>query len=64
MKKTFDCVEMKRKIQEQVYQETRRMTPKKEIEYFHRSAREFWEQVDSLRQNREKLAVGKRGKSN
>ncbi len=32
-KKTFDCVEMKNKIQEQIYEETKHMTWEEEYEY-------------------------------
>jgi len=35
-KKAFDCVEMKRRIQEQIYQETRDLSGKKLITYFQR----------------------------
>ncbi len=34
--KTFDCVEMKRRAQEQIYEETRRMTVEQKIAYYHR----------------------------
>ena len=33
--KTFDCVEMKRRIQEQIYEETKNMTHEELLEYFH-----------------------------
>ena len=42
-KKTFDCVEMKRKIQAKMYEEIRGMTHKEELEYYQRSAKEFLE---------------------
>jgi hypothetical protein len=32
--KPFDCVEMKRRIQEQIYAETRGMTHEEMLEYF------------------------------
>ena len=34
--KTFDCVEMKRRIQEQIYEETKNMTHEGLLEYFHK----------------------------
>ncbi|HPA44702.1 MAG TPA: hypothetical protein PLZ55_03905 [bacterium] len=49
MKKTFDCVEMKRKAQERIYEEIRDLTPEKEIEYFHKAAEDFWKEIRSLR---------------
>jgi hypothetical protein len=37
--KTFDCVEMKRKIQEKIYEETKNLSREELIDYFHRHAR-------------------------
>ena len=34
--KEFDCVEMKRRIQEKIYEETKEMTNEELIEYFHK----------------------------
>lgn len=34
--KTFDCVEMKRRIQERIYEETKNMTHDELLEYFHK----------------------------
>jgi hypothetical protein len=34
-KKSFDCVEMKRRIQEKIYEETKDMTPEELVAYFH-----------------------------
>jgi hypothetical protein len=36
--KTFDCVEMKRKIQEKIYEETKHLNREQLIAYFHRHA--------------------------
>ncbi len=38
MRKAFDCVEMKRKIQEKIYEETKDLTRAELIDYFHRHA--------------------------
>ena len=35
-KKAFDCVEMKRRIQEDIYAETRGMAPDELLAYFHK----------------------------
>ncbi|MCX7049546.1 MAG: hypothetical protein NTX50_29185 [Candidatus Sumerlaeota bacterium] len=35
-KKAFDCVEMKRRIQEQIYKEAHNLSGKELIAYFHR----------------------------
>ena len=34
--KAFDCVEMKRRIQEEIYAETRGMEPDELLAYFHK----------------------------
>jgi len=49
MKKTFDCVEMKRKVQEQIYEEIRDLSREDEIAYFHRASEEFWQEINTLR---------------
>ena len=37
-RKTFDCVEMKRKIQEKIHEETKDLSRSELIDYFHRHA--------------------------
>ncbi len=37
-RKTFDCVEMKRKIQEKIHKETKGLSRSELIDYFHRHA--------------------------
>jgi len=36
----FDCIAFKRKAQEQIYRETKDMTPEQYLEYVHRSVQE------------------------
>jgi len=38
--KTFDCVEMKRRAQARIYEETKDMSPGKLVAYFHKSVAE------------------------
>ena len=60
MTKTFDCVEMKRKTQEQIYEETHNLSREDEIAYFHRAGERFWQEIHSLREERKgKAAPGK-----
>ena len=42
MPKAFDCVEMKRKAQAEIYEETRGLSREEELAYYHRAAAEFW----------------------
>ncbi|RJO74022.1 MAG: hypothetical protein C4523_01280 [Myxococcales bacterium] len=37
--KTIDCVAMKRRIQEEIYEETKGMTREEEMAYFRRKAK-------------------------
>ena len=41
MKKTFDCVEMKRKASMRIYEETKDMTPEEKIAWWRRRNDEF-----------------------
>jgi hypothetical protein len=37
-KKPFDCIAYKRRVQAEIYEETKGMTPREEIEYFNHAA--------------------------
>ena len=50
MKKTFDCIEMKRKAQNRIYRETEGLSREEELEYFHRAAAEFRFEMKRLRE--------------
>jgi ubiquinone biosynthesis protein UbiJ len=47
--KTFDCVEMKRQVQDEIFEETKGMSREEELEYFHAHAAAFWKEVERLR---------------
>ena len=49
MKKSFDCIQMKRDAQEQIYQETRHLDREAEIAYFHEAGLRFWQEIETLR---------------
>jgi hypothetical protein len=38
--KSFDCIEFKRESQRRIYEDTKKMTPEEEIEYFRKKAEE------------------------
>jgi hypothetical protein len=54
MKKDFDCVQMKRDVQEHVYRETCDMSPTEELVYFHEAGKRFWKEIAVLRKTRRK----------
>jgi len=61
MKKTFDCVEMKRKAQEEIYEETKNMSREEELEYFHKAGERFQREIEALREKKkaQEKKVGK-----
>ena len=56
--KGFDCVEMKRHAQERIYEEVRNLSREEELEYFHRAAEGFWQDIKALRKKRGSTALG------
>ncbi len=56
-RKTFDCVEMKRRVQERIYEETKGMTPAELVAYFHKRVAEgpfseLWKKVAARQKER------------
>lgn len=51
-KKSFDCVDMKRRAQEQVLRETEGMTPEQELEYWRKAERDLNERIEAARAKR------------
>lgn len=62
MRKTFDCIEMKRKVQKKNYKETHNLSQKQELEYFHKAAEQFWKEIESLRKEPLKNKIYKKKK--
>jgi hypothetical protein len=62
MKKTFDCVEMKRKAQEKIYEDIKDLTLEEEIEYFRKGAEQFQREMDRLRKQKKTQKQPKTGK--
>ncbi len=60
MKKTFDCVQMKRKAQQRIYRETRNLSRQEELQYFHAAAEEFWREIGSLKKRRRPKASARK----
>lgn len=49
-KKKFDCVEYKNKVQAEIYEETKGLTPRQQIEYFNQHAEngnmaDWWKKI-------------------
>ncbi len=60
--KTFDCLEMKRQAQREVYEETRGLSHQQEVEYFGRAGEQFRWELRSLRRRlkRQHRATGRK----
>ena len=51
----FDCVALKRKIQAEIYEETKHMTWKEKREYYRQGAERFDREIERLRAECESL---------
>ena len=56
MKKNFDCVRMKQKAQDRINRESRSLSRKEELEYFHQGAEKFWSEIRALRASERRTA--------
>ena len=45
MKKEFDCVDMKNKIQTEMYEQMKDMTLEERMQYIHERADKFWNEL-------------------
>jgi len=55
MKKEFDCVEMKRKAQEEIYEEIKDLSLEEEIKYFNEAGERFWREIEAMREKKKKV---------
>jgi len=44
----FDCLEYKWKVQEEIYEETKGMSPEELRKYFGRAAKQFWKEMGKV----------------
>jgi len=49
MQKTIDCIEMKRRAQERIYEQTRHLSREEELAFFKESAEAFRAELRALR---------------
>lgn len=59
--KSFDCIEFKRKAQEEIYEEIKEMSWEEEVAYFQREAEkgplgEWWKKVKAAQEQRKRKA--------
>ncbi|MCX6645042.1 MAG: hypothetical protein NTY09_01585 [bacterium] len=53
MKKKFDAVAMKRKAQEEIYEEIKNLTADEKVEYFNKAGERFRQEMESMRAKKE-----------
>jgi hypothetical protein len=63
MNKTFDCVEMKRKAQKEIYEETKDLSREEQIEYFRKAGKRFRSELESLRRKSSERKTSKKSPS-
>jgi hypothetical protein len=61
MRKKFDAVDMKRKAQEEIYEEIKDLSPDDRVEYFRKAAEGFWREMSVVR-DKKKAGTGKKSK--
>lgn len=59
MKKSFDCVEMKRRGAERVYEQTKNMTVAEEVEFWRRKSEALRREQERLQRRDQDEAPGK-----
>ncbi|NER39868.1 MAG: hypothetical protein F6J93_39035 [Oscillatoria sp. SIO1A7] len=56
--KRFDCIEMKRRGAERIYEKIKDMTPEEELAYWSKSSQEFQQQLLEIKQLRSETNNG------
>jgi len=51
MKKNFDAIAFKRKVQKEIYEETKDLSDEEFIEYFRKAGKEFESKMKKLRKS-------------
>jgi hypothetical protein len=63
MKKKFDAVAFKHKVQLEIYEETKDLSPEELVEYFNKAGERFRLEIEALREKKEKAQQKKVGKA-
>ena len=63
MKKDFDCVEMKHKIQEKIYEETKDFSTEELLDYYHKAGKKFQRKIERLRKEKSEGSKKKKKKT-
>lgn len=57
MKKTFDCVEMKRKAQERIFEEIKDLTPEEELRYWQEREKAFFKGLNAAKARKRRRTI-------
>lgn len=52
MKKDFDAIAFKHKVQKEIYEEIKDLSPDERIEYFRKAGKEFQRKIEKLRKKK------------
>jgi len=52
MKKDFDAIAFKHKVQKEIYEEIKDLSPDEQVEYFHKAGKEFQREIEKLRKKK------------
>jgi hypothetical protein len=52
MKKDFDAIAFKHKVQKEIYEEIKDLSPDERVEYFNKAGEDFQRQIDKLRKKK------------
>jgi ElaB/YqjD/DUF883 family membrane-anchored ribosome-binding protein len=63
MKKKFDAIAFKHKVQQEIYEETKDLSPEELVEYFNKAGERFRRELEALREKKNKAQQKKRKKS-
>jgi hypothetical protein len=62
MKKKFDAIAFKRKVQKEIYEEIKDLSPDERVEYFNKAGEEFRREMEKLRKQKKTDKQPKSGK--
>lgn len=58
MTKTFDCVEMKRKAQNEIWDEIKNMTREEQLRYWQKQGELLRKEIESAKAKKAKTSIG------
>ncbi|HJZ13128.1 MAG TPA: hypothetical protein VJ521_13310 [Acidobacteriota bacterium] len=63
MKRKFDVIAYKRKVQQEIYEEIKDLSPEEQVEYFHKAGEKFWREIETMRKDDKKARQSTKSRS-